>query len=425
MSESIWIGRVERKMKRKAWVELSLAVENVERTQTIYVPKNDPTVSVQHPTCLQLQALIKTRVVPRPGTSDNRTWDAVELELLECPSDPLAVKAVLKEPALWKTLELYDLSESPETTPPEDDVPKENYSQANHAMIKRIVMRLQGRKATQPRIRPPHVSFKVMQELEELEKEVDLVDIQVSTPTPEEMEGEHGTALAATGWNLPQTNDGRVLKSGRHKLTRQEYLESKKHPQIAWMRQRLKRFTETKPIRHIVDVGGGRGDLAIELALGLGPDTHVSVVDLNDPSLQAGKRYAEECGVGDRMSWICQDFNDFVETEGSTQVEVDMVVALHACGNLSDLALDYATRNQASFLICPCCYSKMEHQNAATKLAEISERPDLSRRGMHIVNSNRYWDLVASNSYSILLEEYSRAWSSRNMVLVGWPNVSD
>ena len=423
MAEVCWVGRVERKMKRKHWVELSLAVETLERTQTIFVPKNNPEVSVEHPTCLQLQALIRVNVVPRPDT-DDRTWDAKKIELLECPSDPLAIKAVLQEPSLWKTLKPYKSLPNPldnEEKKEEATAEEEDYSQVNHALIKRIVMRLQRRRPTQPRIRPPHVSFKVMKELEELENQTDLVDVRISTPD-ELNEGESTALASSTGWNLPQTEDNRILRSGRHKLTRQEYLASKKYPQIAWMRQRLQHFPGggNHKIRHIVDVGGGRGDLAIELALGLGPETHVTVVDLNESSLRAGEAYAQECGVGDRMSWIYQDFNDFVESNRSKQV--DMVVALHACGNLSDCALDYAVRNEASFLICPCCYSKMKDQTAATRLAEISERPDLSRRGMHIVNSQRYWDLMASNDYTILLEEYSRAWSSRNMVMIGWPN---
>jgi Methyltransferase domain len=34
------------------------------------------------------------------------------------------------------------------------------------------------------------------------------------------------------------------------------------------------------------------------------------------------------------------------------------VVALHACGDLSDLALDFASRAGADFMVCPCCYTK-------------------------------------------------------------------
>jgi len=35
---------------------------------------------------------------------------------------------------------------------------------------------------------------------------------------------------------------------------------------------------------------------------------------------------------------------------------VDLVVALHACGALSDVALGHAVTSGASFAICPCCF---------------------------------------------------------------------
>lgn len=418
MPTKVWLGRVERKMKRKHRVELSLKMENLERTQTVYVPKpGDSRIYVQHPTCLRLQALVKATVTRAENSRDDRTWDVQKLELLECPPDPLAIKAVLQVPELWKTLQPYDIE-------CDKVLLQEDYGAVNHAMVRRIVMRLQRREPEQPRLRPPHVNFKVLKELEVLEQQVDLVDLRVSNAddlSKSAVEEAKGVA-SVVGWNLPATGDDRVLLSARHKLTRQEYLESKKFPQVAWFLQRLRSFPG-QPVRHVLDVGGGRGDLAIALALGLGPDTRVTVVDMNEASLEAGRLFAEQCGVADRMDWICDNFVKFASTDNVSGENhcVDMVVALHACGNLSDLALDYAVNQNAGFLVCPCCYSKMKHQDVASRLAEISDRPDLSRRGMHIVNSKRYWDLTARDSYQVLLEEYSRKWSSRNMVLAGWP----
>ena len=37
---------------------------------------------------------------------------------------------------------------------------------------------------------------------------------------------------------------------------------------------------------------------------------------------------------------------------------VDLVVALHACGGLSDAALGWAVSRGCCFLVCPCCYLK-------------------------------------------------------------------
>lgn len=410
-----WIGRVERKIKRKHQIELSLRIKDVEKTQSLHVDKGTLAI-VEHSVCLQLQALVRATVVAKPGSDNDRCWNVQALHLLECPPEPFAIKAVLKVPHLWKTLQPYEKLDEADA---DKETQGEDYSKSNHAMIRRILMRLERREPTLPRIRPPHVGFLQMKALEELENSIDLVKVQTPIPEMVSQNCDPADSSSLVGWNLPQTTDEKVLVSARHKLTRQEYLRSKKHPQIAWMRKRLLGFPN-QPIRHIVDVGGGRGDLAIELALGLGPHTKVTVVDMNETSLIAGKQFAQQCGVEERINWICKDFSLFAEN-GGIEEPVDAVVALHACGDLSDMALDYAVKQKAAFLICPCCYSKMTHQNAATKVAEISELPDLSRRGMHIVNSVRYWSLVAESSYNVLLEEYSKLWSSRNMVLTGWP----
>eukprot|EP00934_Nitzschia_sp_Nitz4_P001074 Nitzschia sp. Nitz4//scaffold2_size372955//332373//333647//NITZ4_000471-RA/size372955-processed-gene-0.457-mRNA-1//1//CDS//3329546922//1074//frame0 len=406
------VGRVTRKMKRKHHTELSLTVANEPKTQTLFV-KKDGSAEVQHGTCLQLKALVRSHVYPKEQSDDGRSWEVTSIELLECPPDPLSIKAVLQEESLWRTLQPYEETQNMNEV---DETTQENYANADHAMVKRIVMRLEKRTPQQPRIRPPHIGFRQLQELEQLEQAVELVQVSQS-PSAEPTESQ--PIVESAGWNLPDTEDDRVLVSGRHKLTRLEYLESKKHPQITWMQKRLNHFPR-QPIQHIVDVGGGRGDLAIALAVAF-PATKVTVVDLNQKSLDAGRRFADQCGVADRMDWVCEDFVSYViESSGEAHPPVDMVVALHACGNLSDLALDFAVQKNASFLISPCCYSKMAQQNAATQLAEVSERPDMSRRGMHVVNSERFWSLTSRN-YHVLLEEYSRTWSSRNMVLAGWP----
>ena len=36
---------------------------------------------------------------------------------------------------------------------------------------------------------------------------------------------------------------------------------------------------------------------------------------------------------------------------------VDLVVALHACGALSDVAVAQAVRHKAGFVVCPCCFN--------------------------------------------------------------------
>ena len=125
------------------------------------------------------------------------------------------------------------------------------------------------------------------------------------------------------------------------------------------------------------------------------------------------------------------------------------MVALHACGDLSDAALQYAVDHNCPFCICPCCYTKryignfvppyiLQHQAAfdeaildctdkrsaltiLSRMAETDERPDLLRRAAIVFNSMRLRSIPDERYAVIQMEEYDPTASSRNLVLVGMP----
>eukprot|EP00920_Eleutheroschizon_duboscqi_P017882 GHVT01042873.1.p1 GENE.GHVT01042873.1~~GHVT01042873.1.p1 ORF type:complete len:875 (-),score=60.13 GHVT01042873.1:638-3262(-) len=103
----------------------------------------------------------------------------------------------------------------------------------------------------------------------------------------------------------------------------------------------------------IIDVGGGRGDLALAIAENI-PRCRVLVVDCNDASIRAGHRRALMTGLADRIQFVKADFRAF----DSKRCIADMVVALHACGGLTDAVISYVARQQVPFLICTCCFGK-------------------------------------------------------------------
>jgi hypothetical protein len=232
-------------------------------------------------------------------------------------------------------------------------------------------------------------------------------------PTPLACMAENDSLLPL---NLPDGADERT--------DRVDYIIDKKDPQVQWIISRLRELITDKH-RHVVDVGGGRGDLATRIALAFS-SLHVTVVDKNESSLQAGRDYANTLGVADRMNFVSGDFADF-------QNRVDLVVALHACGDLSDLAVQFAQDQGCDFVVCPCCYTKRYIENftpgwcqiigdesSATlgRLAETDFRPDISSRARHVVNSLRL-HRISLNKYQVSLEEYSNSTSKRNLVLVG------
>eukprot|EP01032_Pedospumella_encystans_P010273 gene10273-12025_t len=179
--------------------------------------------------------------------------------------------------------------------------------------------------------------------------------------------------------NLPGDH---TAPSSRGPMSRGEYMHGRKQPQIRWL---VKKLSTMGPFMHVLDIGGGRGDLAVLIAQTF-PHTLVTVVDANLSSLRQGKAFAKRCGeeVYTRIRFVCARFEanfsfegvhilsdaDLDESENSNAMEnseqspipqlvssaaalvpmVDVVVALHACGGLSDLAVHYAAIHQSRFL---------------------------------------------------------------------------
>ena len=102
----------------------------------------------------------------------------------------------------------------------------------------------------------------------------------------------------------------------------------------------------------LVDIGGGRGDLAVNLARLL-PNLRVHMMDVHKPSLQAAQATACEHGpdVASRMSFLEQDvtqlFNSTSLFPGPSSLGVSdgqeekkvILVGLHVCGGLTDAIL--------------------------------------------------------------------------------------
>ena len=299
-----------------------------------------------------------------------------------------------------------------------------------------------------PRRRLPHVKRKDIRNLEEVESFSGQAGWKICQPCLKIYD--ENVHNSEKHMNIP---DGTInIKSTHGFLTRGEYIEKKKSKQVSWFISRLKQLPKHKQPKHILDVGGGRGDLVVSICQAF-PDMRATVVDKNERSLVAGQKYASSNGVLDRIHFWLGDFTDFCIEQEETKVDVerfphpiDFVVALHACGDLSDLAIHFAVKNKLEFLICPCCYTKRylapkfvpswyqacimkasSEQNtqindierrvdSLTRLAELNERSDLSRRAILVINSMR---VAVCKDMKIELEEYCAESSKRNVVLVG------
>ena len=201
--------------------------------------------------------------------------------------------------------------------------------------------------------------------------------------------------------NLPDQQDARRLR----------YIDQRKQPQVRCMLDFINRLLQRRETAtnqesanngaksggnktnyedigdgsyqnlHLIEIGGGRGYLAHEVAafyktrqkmLKMGaPSCHVTVVDNNERSLQAGKIQAEQAGLMDCMSFVLCDLNDEqqVETNISTTQGVDLVFGLHCCGGLAEAAVELALKSKVGFCISTCCFRSIPSLASLTQLA--------------------------------------------------------
>ena len=441
-------GRIVRKRKRRECIVLCIVQDAYElEDSVVLIPPTNILVNYDHPSlsfCF-LDAIVRIHA----QLVENDRLCALDIDLVQCAPDPKAVQFVLQgvldgtfpEWTLPVTTraELQEIAGTSLNNTSATSVTSKN---RKHEIAKMVRMLKGGVAERDPRQRRPHTKRCDLELLEEVESKM---KSHLQPITNRATNSEHAmerTSDAISVLALPTSNlqlmDNLVdLHRVSRGLTREEYILSKKHPQVRWMTERIQQLRR-EPL-HILDVGGGRGDLTLCMAQAF-PSCVITIVDKNELSLDAGRHQLETTGIAtlvDRISFVHADFYDFTQDLSShipaTAPPIDLVVALHACGDLSDLALSFAKSLGIPFVICPCCYTKryipqflpMWHESwtdheiqVMGKLAELNERPNESKRARQIINSMRLGD-IGDNEWSLHLEEYDSVTSLRNMVLIG------
>merc|ERR1719195_1225809 len=124
-------------------------------------------------------------------------------------------------------------------------------------------------------------------------------------------------------------------KSRRGPQLLREYAHGKKAPQVSWFISQLRHIIEALPVQtdmgniagetagnvkqgqlptvHVLDIGGGRGDLAICVATVFRDRCHVTVVDCNSQSLSQGRERAAALGLDKGMTWLSCGITDLCD----------------------------------------------------------------------------------------------------------------
>eukprot|EP00986_Skeletonema_menzelii_P008728 scaffold3792_cov160-Skeletonema_menzelii.AAC.5 len=227
----------------------------------------------------------------------------------------------------------------------------------------------------------------------------------------------------------------------------------KKRPQLEFMLEQIAEVLRSHPDYgkrklNVVDIGGGKGLLSNLLAETFGDDVVVQVIEISRAATVNGMMRAKRRGLENIR------FDAMDATKVDVQSNKDVVVALHACGALSDVALGHAVSQGAGFVICPCCFRSNPHLRVSIpkgnsdvelvtaeefldvdpdqytslkQLAELQGDIKLASKAMHTINAlrasavNRLWQSKKGSPerISTSVKTFPIGFSTRNFCLVG------
>lgn len=228
-----------------------------------------------------------------------------------------------------------------------------------------------------------------------------------------------------------------------------------KRPQLQWMTNQIIEVVQSHPLfgqrpLKILDIGGGRGHLANYLASRLGEEVaNVHVIDIDSRTVRNGAKEAKQRSLNVQYE-VGDATKLFVTAKGDIENNYDVVIALHACGGLTDVALAFATTNKAALVVTPCCF----HSNLHLNVPEINDDGSLSQnmvpafewlgvsesdldtiqlaaelqgdrktssRAIHIICALRSAAILRhhSSSFDVKIKTFPISFSTRNHCLVG------
>lgn len=449
-----FVGLILRKKNVNAdYIKLAIQQPNHTKSTTIYIPRNESAIQYNPSDIMNKNFLYLDATIHVTGYSfvkdDMEMHHVEQCSLVKCAPNVKMIKEILSLPNCNTSsyADIFNMEQEELSTLLLSSTTKKK---SQKAIVMTIMEHLSGKKKV-VKWRPGRIKAKDLEIL--LQKEAEGCDTmnnqlwQLCQPCQSfneqnmlsSFDSKEKEPLSSDDdnvvINLPTGSDHVVSANG--KLTRREYLVTKKNHQTQWFVERIALLASSKDKQpwRFLDVGGGRGDLAVAIALHF-HNAHITVVDCNESSIAAGKVYATKCNVDDRIEFVYQNFSEYYagyNVNDGTDDRIDVVVALHACGDLSDMALSFAQKNECAFVICPCCYPKRylapftpfwhglcknaDEVDSLSRMVELDNesKKNESRRAMIVINSMRR---QAFGEGCVRLEEFSNTISKRNIVLV-------
>lgn len=167
-----------------------------------------------------------------------------------------------------------------------------------------------------------------------------------------------------------------------------------------------------KSVIRILDICGGRGDLALILASIFG-GSHVTILDRNKLGLYQAKYRARMLGL---VNVVTRPM-DLFDLKLDDDEEWDIIIGLHACGQLTDIIISRFKNRCEHMFLATCCFGKMERQHKFSRYADADiggVNSEASRLAKLIINSERC--AISPENFTIF-EMDEITFSSKNQII--------
>lgn len=169
----------------------------------------------------------------------------------------------------------------------------------------------------------------------------------------------------------------------------------------------------------LVDMGSGKGYLTFALYDFLcrikGLDVTVTGIELRQELVDFCNEKAKKCGFK-KLQFFNQRIEDF------QTMQIDILIALHACDTATDDALAKAISAQSDLIVCaPCCHKQVRQQVKG----KVQESPLLK----YGIFQERHFEMVTDTIRALILEQHgyqskvfefvSNEHTRKNIMLIG------
>jgi hypothetical protein len=163
--------------------------------------------------------------------------------------------------------------------------------------------------------------------------------------------------------------------------------------------------------KRVLELCGGHGLVGLILAYKkIAPSVHL--VDKNNT--RGHQRLETYFNVWTKATFDQMDLETFLRE--CNPAHYDVVVGMHLCGGLSDIAIDFALHNNLEVVMTPCCFNLLRGnpvKQVTGAFAHLGNRA--MQDAVNVLRASRIWQ----KGYNLTVKYLNEAISPMNTILVG------